>query len=102
MSQARLGRPFTLGLFTDPFPCTECDMRFSALNAFAVVMMLSARSTATVSLVAAPIAPSRMLTARNDNPDEIHEEEIEPEVICLRSAVCQALVIVVKHAGGIV
>jgi hypothetical protein len=39
-----------------------------------------------------------MLTARYDNPDEVHEEEVKPEVVCFRSAVCQVLVIVVEHA----
>jgi hypothetical protein len=43
-----------------------------------------------------------MLTARYDNPDEVHEEEVKPEVICFRSAVCQVLVIVIEHARSIV
>lgn len=42
------------------------------------------------------------LTARYDNPDEVHEEEVKPEVVCFRSAVCQVLVIVVEHARSVV
>jgi hypothetical protein len=42
------------------------------------------------------------LTARYDNPDEVHEEEVKPEVVCFRSAVCQVLVIVIEHARSIV
>ena len=42
------------------------------------------------------------LTARYDNPDEVHEEEVKPKVVCFRSAVCQVLVIVVEHARSVV
>lgn len=36
------------------------------------------------------------LTARNDNPDEVHEEKVEPEVIGLGAAVGQVFVVMVE------
>jgi hypothetical protein len=42
------------------------------------------------------------LTAGEDHPNEVHEEIIDPEVQELRSAICNALIIMVKHACSIV
>lgn len=42
------------------------------------------------------------LTTRDDNPYEIHEEKIAPEVIGFWSAVCQVLVVVIEQAGRII
>lgn len=42
------------------------------------------------------------LTAWYYNPDEVHKEIIPPEVIRFWPTVCQALGIMVKHAGSIV
>ena len=44
----------------------------------------------------------RGLTAWYDNPDKVHEEVISPEIISFRTAICEPLMVVVKHAGGIV
>lgn len=42
------------------------------------------------------------LTAGNDDPDEVHEEEVEPEVVCFRAAILLASIVQIKHAGRIV
>jgi len=42
------------------------------------------------------------LTAREDHPDEVHEEVIAPEVEKFRSRVCDLRIVVIEHAGGIV
>lgn len=42
------------------------------------------------------------LTAWNDNPDEVHEEKVAPEIVGFRPTVCQVLVVMIEHAGGIV
>lgn len=43
-----------------------------------------------------------ILTERNDDPDEVHEEVIPPEIVCLWTAVGHPIKIVVKQTGGIV
>lgn len=43
-----------------------------------------------------------VLTARYDNPDEVHEEVITPEVVCFGPAVGDSFVVVVEHARCIV
>jgi hypothetical protein len=45
---------------------------------------------------------TEFLTARNHDPDEVHEKEVEPEIICFWPAICQILVVVIEHAGCIV
>ena len=42
------------------------------------------------------------LTAWYHNPDEVHEEIIHPEVICLWPTIRQALDVMIKHARSIV
>ena len=42
------------------------------------------------------------LTAREHHPDEVHKEVIPPEIQELRARVCDLLIVVVEHAGGIV
>lgn len=42
------------------------------------------------------------LTAWYYNPDEVHEEIIHPEVVCLWPTICQALDVMIKHARSIV
>lgn len=42
------------------------------------------------------------LTAGYDDPDKVHGEVVTPEVVGFGPAVCQALVIVVEHAGRVV
>ena len=42
------------------------------------------------------------LTARDDNPDKVHEEIIAPEIVCFWPAVCKTLVIVIKHTSCVV
>ena len=42
------------------------------------------------------------LTTRYNNPDEVHEEIVEPEVVRLWPAVRETLVVMIKHAGSIV
>jgi hypothetical protein len=63
--------------------------------------MLWYKSTNVVS-VPFHVHPESTLTARNNNPDEVHEKEVEPEVIRFRSAVCQILVVVIEHGRSIV
>ena len=45
---------------------------------------------------------NRARTARDDDPDEVHEEVVTPEVIRFWSAIRETLVIVVKHARSVV
>jgi len=40
--------------------------------------------------------------ARENHPDEVHEEVIPPEVQELRSRVCDLRIVVIEHAGSIV
>jgi len=42
------------------------------------------------------------LTAWDDDPDEVHEEKVAPEIVGFRPTICQVLVVMVEHAGGIV
>jgi hypothetical protein len=42
------------------------------------------------------------LTTGDNNPDEVHEEVVAPEVIWLWSAIGETSVVVVKHASGVV
>ena len=42
------------------------------------------------------------LTARDDNPDKIHEEIVAPKVVWLRSGIIETFMIKVEHAGGVV
>lgn len=42
------------------------------------------------------------LTAWNDNPDKIHEKEVEPEIVSFRPAIRQILVVMIEHAGSVV
>ena len=42
------------------------------------------------------------LTTRDHHPDEVHEEEIEPKVICLGPTVLDILMVEIKHTGGVV
>lgn len=42
------------------------------------------------------------LTARNDNPNEVEENEVKPEIVSFWSAVGQILVVIIKHAGRVV
>lgn len=42
------------------------------------------------------------LTRGNNNPNEVHEEVIAPEIVWFGSAVRQPGVVMVKHAGRIV
>jgi hypothetical protein len=42
------------------------------------------------------------LTAGEDHPYEVHEEIIAPEVQELRSAICDAFIVVVEHTRSIV
>lgn len=45
---------------------------------------------------------SGSLTQRNHNPDEIHQEIIDPKVIRLRSAVRSSVDVMVEKAGRII
>lgn len=45
---------------------------------------------------------AKLLTGGNDDPDEVHENEVEPEIVSLGSAVCQVLMVVIEHACGVV
>jgi hypothetical protein len=90
-----------LGLATVPFPCTDFDIALRALNALDVHFMLL--TTKTVEKLARVrshwVDP---LTARDNNPKEIHHEVVAPEIVSLRSAVGQVLVVMVKHGCRIV
>lgn len=44
----------------------------------------------------------RRLTARYDDPNEVHEKVITPEIVCLRSAVRDSFIVVVEHAGRVI
>jgi hypothetical protein len=37
-----------------------------------------------------------------DNPDEVHEDEVEPEIVCFRTTVAEVFVVVVEQACGVV
>lgn len=41
-------------------------------------------------------------TARYDDPDEVHEEEIEPEIIRFWSAIDQIFVVQFEEVGGVI
>ena len=43
-----------------------------------------------------------LLTARDDNPNEVDETEVEPEIVRFWSAVGQVLMIIFEHAGRVV
>ena len=96
-----LACPFAIGFFTTPLPWASFSSLASALNAWAVIVTLWYSSTNKgqydLQLIRYPT-----LTARYDNPDEVHEDKVKPEIVCFRSAVCQILVIVVEHARSIV
>lgn len=74
---------------------SELDILSKALNALPVVRMLS-YSKAGVHISISEYWSIGSLTARDHDPDKVHEEKVEPEVICLRSTVGEALMIVVK------
>ena len=42
------------------------------------------------------------LTRRDNDPDEVHEEIVEPEVVSLGATVRKAVEVVVEHAGSVV
>lgn len=42
------------------------------------------------------------LTARNHNPNKVHEEKVKPEIVGFWSAICQVLVVMIEHASSIV
>ena len=42
------------------------------------------------------------LTSRDNNPDEIHEEIVAPEIVGFRATIRKPLVVVVKHARRVV
>jgi hypothetical protein len=42
------------------------------------------------------------LTAWNDNPDEIHEKEIKPEIVSLGSAIRHVFVVMIEQAGSVI
>ena len=42
------------------------------------------------------------LTAWNNDPDEVHEEIVNPEIIRFWSAITKTLMIEVEHACGVV
>lgn len=43
-----------------------------------------------------------VLTAWDDDPDEVHEEIISPEVVRFWSAVCKTFVVVIEHACSVI
>lgn len=45
---------------------------------------------------------TKFLTARDDNPNEVHKEEVEPEIVGFWSAINQVLMVIIEHAGRIV
>lgn len=47
-------------------------------------------------------AEALALTTRDDNPNEIHEDIVAPEIVGFGSAVCKALMIVIEHASCVV
>jgi hypothetical protein len=58
---------------------------------------------ASLSLRRVPFARRlARLTARENHPDEVHEEVISPEVQKLRSRVCDLRIVVIEHAGCVV
>jgi hypothetical protein len=44
----------------------------------------------------------RRLTARNDNPEEVHQEKVKPEIVPLGPAVRDVFVVEVEHGCSIV
>lgn len=76
-----------------------------ALNAFAIVRTLLTSRTTRPSqhILSHPFSASEYaLTAREHHPDEIHEEVVPPEVEELRPRICNLLIVVIEHAGGVV
>lgn len=45
---------------------------------------------------------TNILTSRNDNPEEVHEEVVSPVVVGLRSGVRNAEVVVVEQTGSVI
>lgn len=42
------------------------------------------------------------LTARYDDPDEIHEEVVTPEIVCFGSRIRDPFVVVIEHTGRVI
>ena len=42
------------------------------------------------------------LTARDDDPDKVHEEIVDPEIIGFGPAVGNALMVVIEHASRVI
>ena len=84
------------------------DILSNARKALAVASTLLYRRTITQQ--SAPMCASfgrgsaggAPLTARDDNPDKVHEEVVAPEIVGFGPAVSKALVIVIEHAGCVV
>ena len=72
----------------------------SSSNAFLLDATLSNRSTDSLSTdLQLRVSP---LTGRNDNPEGVHEEIVDPEVNWFRPRIRNVVKEVVVHAGGIV
>ena len=95
---------------TAPLPSWAFSSRASALNAFAVDAMLLYRRAVGVSHIQTPKCAvarkrketSERRTARNDDPNEVHEKKVDPKVVFLRATVIETLEVEIKHAGGVV
>jgi hypothetical protein len=95
-----------------PFALPLVDLRVTfifsrALKARAIVRTLLTRRTVTALLaaivcVSPPLTEREELTARENHPDEVHEEVVTPEIEKFWPRICDVLVVVIEHAGGIV
>ena len=88
-----------------PWPPFDCFSR--AVKAWAVALKLSyKRSTPTLALWYVPSKSQRKrkpgLTARDSNPDKVHEAIVAPEVVGFGPTIRDTLVVMVEHACCIV
>jgi hypothetical protein len=92
--------PEVFGAFTGPF----CFCA-SAWNAFEVARKLWTRRTGALVSRERKVARwllKELLTAGNDNPDEVHENEVEPEIIAFWSVIGRVFVVMIEHGGGVI
>lgn len=75
----------------------------SALKAPAIAWQLLYTSSANVTL-AKHDCPRRegTRTAGDEDPEEVHEKVVSPEIVSLRTGVCDAIEVVVEHARSVV
>lgn len=93
-----------------PLPCSLFDCIARAWKALPLASTLRYRRSRR--LLAPQVGPMptnelwgtgrKALTTGYNDPDKVHEEVVTPEIIRLGPAICDAFVVMIKHAGCIV